>query len=118
MSVYIPSNHERLAAIANYSERRFVNERHVMQMLNGRSKGEFDALIEGIIQGGAFMFGGSLLAAIDLDSDDDNVLHFHRHFIGRRVGNDVRKNTDEPTIDVLRQREIFYSFGVTRNDGG
>ena len=49
--------------------------------------------------------------AIDLRSESvDNPLHLHRRGTGERVAKRDRASTDEPTVDVVKQRENYYIF--------
>ena len=48
---------------------------------------------------------------IDLKNESiDNPLHLHKKWFGSYVRSDERASTVEPTINVVKQREIYYAF--------
>ena len=115
MSSFKITDDERVETLHNILDppAYFMHERYLMRVLGFSDKKEFDTFIKCVKDGGLLRLNGDVLDAIDIeDATVDNDLHLHRHYAGRKIANSSRKEiTDEPSIDVVNQKEVYYSIG-------
>ena len=121
MSSYKITNDERVEAISIMQPLPyFVHEQYAMKMLGFNQKSGLDAFVEALEEGGSLQLDGNTLGPIDINTTSaDNELHFHRHRYGYKMKKSSRKTiTDNASIDVVNQEEIYYSFGLFQRESG
>ena len=115
MSTVTITHLERLDGIANLPPLPyFVHEQYAMKMLGFNNKDDFNTFIDGIINGSHEGYD-----AINIELlMEDNILHLHRQKYGWRCRKSNRKDiTNEPSVNVLKQEEMYYSFGLFQREG-
>ena len=121
MSSFKITNNERVALLSTmHPLPYFVHEQHVIKLLGFKSKEELDAFVEALQKGGSLQLDGNTLDPIDINTTSaDNVLHFHRQRYGYKMKRSSRRTiTDSPSIDVVNQEEMYYSFGLFQRESG
>ena len=121
MSSFKITNDERVALLSTMQPLPyFVHEQHVIKLLGFQSKEELEAFVKALAEGGSLKLDGNTLGPINIDTTSaDNELHFHRQKYGQRMRISNRKTiTDSPSIDVVNQEEMYYSFGFFQRESG
>ena len=119
MSSYKITDVERVEALSTmHPLPYFVHEQYVMKMLGYGTKDELNTFMNALKRGGSLSLNGSTLDPIDIDSpSNDNDLHIHRHNYGDKKKTSSRRTiTDVACVDVVNQKEIYYSFGLFQRE--